>query len=157
MHTGAFHVQNSPEHRDLGSFQWWRGHLEEEPSVLKNLVPGGIWSEERWSNHQVGIYYNRWQKAHYVKWCAFSQKVSLWDIKQNNNINRKYHDKEFDFDFGKVLVGYEYFWKRWIRFSRPTNRQKNSITLIVGKWNENMDRGDLSEETFCKMQQIMPL
>lgn len=35
--------------------------------------------------------------------------------------------KNLIFDFGKVLVDYEYSLKRLTRYSRPTNRLKNSI------------------------------
>ena len=64
--------------------------------------------------------------------------------------------KNLIFDFGKVLVDYEYFETLDQIFKTHEQAEEFYHLLIDGKWNENMDRGDSFEETFCKMQQIMP-
>ena len=63
--------------------------------------------------------------------------------------------KNLIFDFGKVLVDYEYFETQDQIFKTHEQAEEFYHLLIDGKWNENMDRGDSFEETFCKMQQIM--
>lgn len=64
--------------------------------------------------------------------------------------------KNLIFDFGKVLVDYEYFETLDQIFKTHEQAEEFYHLLIDGKWNESMDRGDSFEETFCKMQQIMP-
>ena len=64
--------------------------------------------------------------------------------------------KNLIFDFGKVLVDYEYFETLDQIFKTHEQAEEFYHLLIDDKWNENMDRGDSFEETFCKMQQIMP-
>ena len=64
--------------------------------------------------------------------------------------------KNLIFDFGKVLVDYEYFETLDQIFKTNEQAEEFYHLLIDGKWNENMDRGDSFEDTFCKMQQIMP-
>lgn len=64
--------------------------------------------------------------------------------------------KNLIFDFGKVLVDYEYFETLDQIFKTHEQAEEFYHLLIDGKWNENMDRGDSFEDTFCKMQQIMP-
>ena len=64
--------------------------------------------------------------------------------------------KNLIFDFGKVLVDYEYFAILDQIFKTHEQAEVFYHLLIDGKWNENMDRGDPFDETFCKMQQIMP-
>ncbi len=64
--------------------------------------------------------------------------------------------KNLIFDFGKVLVDYEYFETLDQIFKTHEQAEEFYHLLIDGKWNENMDRGDSFEETFCKMQQLMP-
>ena len=63
--------------------------------------------------------------------------------------------KNLIFDFGKVLVDYEYFAILDQIFKTHEQAEEFYHLLIDGKWNENMDRGDSFAETFCKMQQIM--
>ena len=65
--------------------------------------------------------------------------------------------KNLIFDFGKVLVDYEYFETLDQIFKTHEQAEEFYHLLIDGKWNENMDRGDSFEETFCKMQRTFQL
>lgn len=64
--------------------------------------------------------------------------------------------KNLIFDFGKVLVDYEYFAILDQIFQTHEQADEFYHLLIDGKWNERMDRGESFDETFATMQRIMP-
>ena len=65
--------------------------------------------------------------------------------------------KNLIFDFGKVLVDYEYFETLDQIFQNHEQAEEFYHLLIDGKWNENMDRG-LLRSPFCRQQKgILPV